>query len=102
MEKETYYMRDLVDGMIELLEIDKEAIMESEYPQDEVNSYVDNQVPIMYYDIIQYAANDTNLATDEPELGPAFGGEATPVNIIAGNIYERLSEAAHTWLNEQE
>jgi hypothetical protein len=37
------------------------------------------------------------MATEEPELGPAFDGKPTPVNIIAANIYEHLVE----FLNEK-
>jgi len=44
---------------------------------------------------MELAAGDINLATDEPEVGPAFDGSPTPVNIIAGNIYDRLLEAAY-------
>ena len=33
---------------------------------------------------------DLGLATTEPEIGPAFGGEPTAVNIIAANIYEDI------------
>jgi hypothetical protein len=39
------------------------------------------------------AADNIDFAVLEPEIGPAFDGTPTPVNIVAANIYEALSEA---------
>jgi len=54
----------------------------------------DNWCPIYTGEIMQYAAEDISLAVNEPELGPAFDGKPTPVNIVAANIFERLHEEA--------
>ena len=52
---------------------------------------------VVYHgELLELAAGD--LATDgvgvvAPEMGPAFDGTPTATNIIAANVYERLSEA---------
>lgn len=87
----------------DIQDLQREALaILDEYPQsddysDLVHEIADSLVPVYSYDIVQYAANDITLATDEPEIGPAFDGSPTPVNIIAANIYERLVTA----LNEE-
>lgn len=58
---------------------------------DVIFEIADSNVPVYTSTIMQYAAEDINLATDEPEIGPAFDGAPTPVNIVAANIYDALS-----------
>jgi hypothetical protein len=76
------------------------------YPEDVVHEFADSAVPVYTWDIMQMAANNTSLATDEPELGPAFDGSPTPANIIAANIYEHVAGELYTalyeWQKEQE
>ena len=71
---------------------------------DEINDIIweiaDSNTPISIWDILQYAANNIALAVDEPEIGPAFDGSPTPVNIIAANIYEAIE--ADLWEYWQE
>ena len=67
----------------------------SDETQDYIHEIVDGWVPIYQADIIACAASCIELAIIEPELGPAFDGTATPTNIIAANIYERLLEVAN-------
>ena len=69
-----------------------------EYPEDLVHEIADSSVPVYTYDLMQLAAANTNLAVDEPELGPAFDRSPTPVNIIAANVYESVSNALHEHL----
>ena len=86
-------------------EIREEAkeLLEEPYPEDRLNEIVDSSVPIYNYDLLQMAANNMDLALVEPELGPAFDGTPTPVNIIAANIYEALQEVAYNeWQKVQE
>ena len=61
---------------------------------DLAHEVADGNCPTYTSEIMQYAADDINLATNEPDIGPAFDGSPTPVNIIAANIYERLYEEA--------
>lgn len=62
---------------------------------DFIHEIADSNVPVYYSDLIALAAEDNSLATNEPELGPAFDGKPTPVNIIAANVYEHLTSIAY-------
>ena len=58
---------------------------------DSVHDIADSCSPIYTADILDCAKSDLWLATTTPECR-AFGGEATAVNIIVGNIYEKICE----------
>lgn len=77
-------------------EIREEAqeLLEEVYPEDRLNEMVDSAVPIYTSDLLTTASDNIDLAVVEPELGPAFDGTPTPVNIIAANIYEALQVVA--------
>ncbi len=65
------------------------------YPEDILAEIVDSSVPIYTSDLMDIAADNLDMATLEPELGPAFDGTPTPANIIAANIYEALQVVAY-------
>ena len=69
-------------------------------PHDRIHEIADGSVPVYTSDLMEMAANDNNLACDEPELGPAFDGSATPVNIIAANVFEAIEDGL--WEKAQE
>ncbi len=71
-----------------------------DYASDVIAEIADSSVPVYTYDLMRIAAEDNSLATDEPELGPAFDGSPTPVNIIAANVYEAISNDLHAYLQE--
>ena len=56
-----------------------------------IHEVADSMVPVYTSQLLELANEDNGLATDEPELGPAFDGAPTPVNVIAANVYERLT-----------
>jgi hypothetical protein len=58
---------------------------------DVIHEVADSCVPVYTSQLLELANGDNCLATDEPEIGPAFDGTPTPVNIIAANVYERLT-----------
>src|SRR4051794_22986748 len=58
---------------------------------DIVHEIADSCVPVYTRELFALACEDNGLATDVPEVGPAFDGSPTPVNIIAANVYERVS-----------
>jgi len=60
-------------------------------PHDLIAELADSLTPVYTSDLLELAADHSAFTTDEPELGPAFGGEPTPVNIIAANVYEYLT-----------
>ncbi len=64
-------------------------------PNDVISEIADTNTPLYTWDLMELAAENLNFATDEPELGPAFDGSPTPVNIIAANIYEAIE--AECW-----
>jgi hypothetical protein len=66
-----------------------------EYVADVIAEIADGSVPVYYSELLELAAQDNNLALNEPELGPAFDGAPTPVNIIAANVYESVTEALY-------
>tara|TARA_R100000808_G_scaffold22392_1_gene48692 strand:+ start:335 stop:706 length:372 start_codon:yes stop_codon:yes gene_type:complete len=65
----------------------KEQVMELDC-YDEIHSIADSLTPIYHGELLELACDNNELAITEPELGPAFGGEPTPINIIAANVYE--------------
>lgn len=62
-------------------------------PHDVIHEIADSSVPVYTSDLLALANENNALATDEPELGPAFDGMSTPVNIIAANVYEAVEAA---------
>lgn len=67
---------------------------------DTVHEIADGLVPVYTSDLMQLAADNLNLATDTPELGPAFDGSPTPANIVAANVYEWLEAEIWEYANE--
>ena len=87
--------------MYNLYEMKKDAIEELKdslrgYPDadehDTIMEIADSSVPIYTSDILQLAADNVSLAVAEPDIEPAFDGSPTPVNIIAANIYEEITQ----------
>ena len=60
-----------------------------------LHEIVDSAVPLHTSDLMELAAEHIALAVNEPELGPAFDGAPTPVNIVAANVYEYLMDKAN-------
>ena len=76
---------------------------EATEPHDAIFEIADNAVPIYTGDLLRLAAENLQLATDEPELGPAFDGKPTPVNIIAANVFEHVEAALWAaWQEDEE
>lgn len=68
---------------------------ESRYVGDLIAEIADTSVPMYNGTLLELASKEHELALAEPECGPAFDGSPTPINIIAANIYEAISE--HLW-----
>ena len=88
--------RDVRVAMNELLDENKDH----QYPEDLCHEVADAWTPIYTWNIAMYAASDITLLTEVPECGPAFDGSATPLNLIAANIYERLSDVCSDTLDD--
>ena len=99
MNENNYHLSDLLDDARESLKTEYD-LLDATDPGDCIHEVADGFVPVYSYDLLQYAANCLDLAVDEPELGPAFDGSPTPVNIIAANIYEAISNHLHQELDD--
>jgi hypothetical protein len=95
-------MRELEQDIRAEVQERAKELREDVYPADTLTEMVDSAVPVSYSVLLDVANEDRSLMFDEPELGPAFDGEPTPVNIIAANIYERLNIAAFDEWNDVE
>lgn len=80
------------EGRVDIDDVMSE--LERHEPHDRIHEMADGGVPVYTSDLMGLAAENPYLATGEPELGPAFDGSPTPVNIVAANVYERLEETA--------
>ena len=92
-EEKTLTMWDLEKDMRAEIRDRKDELLESKYPEDLITEMVDSSVPVYHHDLLDVAASDNSLALDEPEV-LAFDGKPTPINAIAGNIYQKLYEIA--------
>lgn len=94
--QDTITLQNIIDQAIEDLYDRYENYRDDFYqgePHDVIAEIADGAVPVYYSDLLDLASQNNSLATDEPELGPAFDGSPTPVNIIAANVYETVSNA---------
>ena len=92
-ELEKNVLDELRERLKEYAEIEDQEV--NFYNMDEYDVFheiADSNVPIYNYDLLQLASDNIFLAVNEPELGPAFDGSHTPINIIAANVYEYLQE----------
>lgn len=77
-----------------------EDLIENQDPDESIHEIADSSVPVYTGDLMQLAADNIDLATNTPELGPAFDGSPTPVNIVAANVYEYIVQELHDALHE--
>ena len=93
-------MHQLEKDLVNELNDNKKEILEHEYPSDLIIEYADGYVPIYNYDLIDALSMDHTLANvDETGLLPE---NPSVHDIIRIAIYERLSNVAYTWLNDNE
>lgn len=59
-------------------------------PHDCIFEIADSGVPVYYSTLLEWASEHNAFALDEPDIGPAFDGSPTPINIIAANIFEYI------------
>ena len=89
-------MYQLEQDLLAELNDNKKEILEHKYPEDILHEYVDSNVPVYNYDRLQLACDDLWLGY--PSDSGLSDGCDNAYDIIASNIYEKLSEAAHDWL----
>lgn len=97
-EKNKYYMDDLIESACyELEDIIKseELDINCDDMQDTIHEVADSNIPIYYYEIAQYCANNTYLLTNKSE----FAEDAEPYKHVQCNIYEELLDGLHAHLS---
>lgn len=77
----------------------KENYKSYEYATDLIHEITDNTCLLDNYTFLKLACDNLDLALNEPELGPAFDGSATPINIICANLYEYISNELFQYLH---
>lgn len=74
--------------------------LEQDEPHDDIFEIADSNVPVYTGDLLELAADNYDLAFNEPEIGPAFDGSPTPINIIAANVFEGIEHHLWEWWND--
>ena len=89
---------DCIQNAVDELRQWREKNPQAAEPHDAIFEIADRNTPIYTSDLLRMAAEYLPLATGEPELGPAFDGRPTPVNIIAANVFAYLEQKLwDTW-----
>tara|TARA_R100000700_G_C3063473_1_gene77124 strand:+ start:215 stop:520 length:306 start_codon:yes stop_codon:yes gene_type:complete len=93
-----YELKDLIIDACESFDKDY-GDMRMGYDDDEViHEIADNYVPIYYYDIGQYAAHNSWLMTEIPEIN----SEGNAHDQIQANIYQYIVEGLYEHKQEKE
>ncbi len=96
-------LQDIIDGAVDnLREWCKDNPDGDPTYDGTLHEFADGVVPVYTGDLLDLAAGNNGLAVTTPELGPAFDGTPTPVNIIAANVYEAVNDALHVVWQEIE
>ena len=87
-------VREAIDGYIKDHPDESRSNVEDRINDDgTITEIYDSSVPIYNSEIMDLGALP-EVFGHENELGPAFDGSPTPVNIVAGSLYEILEETA--------
>jgi hypothetical protein len=93
-------MHQLEKNLIEELNDNKKQILDSQYPEDLINEYVDGWIPIYNSDLIEALSEDHSLAyVDDTGI---LGENPDVHQIIRCSIYEKLSNIGNNWLYENQ
>ena len=98
-KEKDYQLKDLIIDACDTLDDDWEEIQKGHYDQDDtIHEIADNAVPIYYWDIAQYAAWNTWLMTEKPEINP----DGNAHDQIQANIYSAICEGLYEHVAEKE
>ena len=93
-------LSSLHEDLLQVLEDEKQEILEDTYPEDRLHQIVDGMIPVYYSQLAECLNDNYTLAEVEDEgLLPE---KADVWKIIQVSLYEQLSHVAFEWLYEQE
>ena len=95
-KEKDYQLSDLISDACE--ELDERWVSEEDDVSDIIHEVADNAVPIYYWDIAQYAAWNTWLMQEVPEIGH----DCEPYKMIQLNIYEAICDGLYEHIAEKE
>ena len=95
-KEKDYQLKDLIIDACD--ELDERWVSEEDDVSDIIHEIADNAVPIYYWDIAQYAAWNTWLMQEIPEINP--NGNAH--DQIQANIYQAVCEGLYEHVAEKE
>lgn len=99
MNKKTYELKDLIIDACDTLESDWEEIQKGHYDQDEIiHGIAENSIPIYYWDIAQYAAHNSWLMTEKPDINT----DGNAHDQIQANIYCAIYDGLVEHIAEKE
>ena len=94
-----YSIKSLIIDACDSLDHDWKEIQKGHYDLDDmIHEIADSGVPIYYWDVAQYAAHNTWLMQEIPEINP--NGNAH--DQIQANIYQAILEGLHEHIAEKE
>tara|TARA_R100001594_G_scaffold119287_1_gene154692 strand:+ start:1015 stop:1341 length:327 start_codon:yes stop_codon:yes gene_type:complete len=98
-KEKDYKLSDLILDACDTYDSDDYDDMKEGYDDsDIVHEIADNAVPIYYWDIAQYAAWNTWLMTEIPEINP----DGNAHDQIQANIYSAICEGLYEHIAEKE
>ena len=98
-KEKDYQISSLISDACDTYDSDDYDDMKEGYDDsDIIHEIADNAVPIYYYDIAQYCANNFHLMQDIPETGT----NQEPYKQIQANIYEQIIEGLYEHVAEKE
>lgn len=98
-KEKDYQLSSLIADACDTYDSDDYDDMKEGYDQDEIiHEIADNAVPIYYYDIGQYAAHNSWLMTEKPDINT----DGNAHDQIQANIYEAICEGLYEHVAEKE
>ena len=94
-KEKDYQLKDLISDACDTYD---EEIEHYDNEDDGIHEIADGAVPIYYWDIAQYAAWNTWLMTEKPEINP----DGNAHDQIQANIYSAICEGLYEHITEKE
>jgi len=96
----TSTLQDARAAFREALDYDPDILDSEDPPDDLIWETADACTPVYYSDLLDVASSNHDMILGQPDIGPAFDGTPTPINIITANIYEAIAEDLRDYWDE--